>query len=122
MRRVVHEPEGTAHASGGKTKWPLTNPEGEEAITLGGKTGTAEFGAPDEDYENEELNTSARDTHAWFTCYAPWDEPEIAVSVVIEAGGEGSTFSVPVADEVLRAWFELTGCLLYTSPSPRDGL
>jgi hypothetical protein len=29
--------------------------------------------------------------------------------VVIEAGGEGSTFAVPVADEILRAWMELTG-------------
>ncbi len=109
MRRVCHEPEGTAHASGGETKWPLTNPEDEEEILIGGKTGTAEFGVPDDGYENEELNTYARDTHAWFTCYAPWDEPEIAVSVVIEAGGEGSTVSVPVADEVLRAYFELTG-------------
>ncbi len=109
MRRVVHEPEGTAHASGGKTKWPLTNPEGEEEILIGGKTGTAEFGAADEGYDNEDLNTGARDTHAWFTCYAPWDNPEIAVAVVIEAGGEGSTVSVPVADEMLRAYFELTG-------------
>ena len=32
MRRVVHTPEGTAHASNGRTKWPLTNPEGEEEI------------------------------------------------------------------------------------------
>jgi penicillin-binding protein 2 len=109
MRRVVHTPEGTAHASQGKTKWPLTNPEGQEEIAIGGKTGTAEFGEPDDGYENEELNTGARDTHAWFTCYAPWDAPEIAVSVVIEAGGEGSTVSVPVADEMLRAYFELTG-------------
>ena len=109
MRRVVHTPEGTAHASDGKTKWPLTNPEGQEEITIGGKTGTAEFGEADDGYENEELNTGARDTHAWFTCYAPWDNPEIAVAVVIEAGGEGSTVSVPVADEVLRAYFEMTG-------------
>jgi penicillin-binding protein 2 len=109
MRRVVHTPEGTAHASRGETKWPLTNPEGEEEITIGGKTGTAEFGAGDEDYDDPALNTGAKDTHAWFTCYAPWDKPEIAVAVVIEAGGEGSTVSVPVADEVLRAYFELTG-------------
>lgn len=109
MRQVVHEQFGTAHSSGGKTKWPLTNPEGEEEILIGGKTGTAEFGAGDTGYDDPELNTDAKDTHAWFTCYAPWDDPEIAVSVVIEAGGEGSTVSVPVADEVLRAYFELTG-------------
>jgi len=109
MRRVVHTPEGTAHASNGRTKWPLTNPEGEEEILIGGKTGTAEFGEADEGYDNDELNTGARDTHAWFTCYAPWDDPEIAIAVVIEAGGEGSTVAVPVADETLRAYFELTG-------------
>ncbi|MDQ4044788.1 MAG: penicillin-binding transpeptidase domain-containing protein [Chloroflexota bacterium] len=109
MRRVCHTPEGTAYASQGKTKWPLTNPEGEEEILIGGKTGTAEFGEADEGYEDEALNTGARDTHALFTCYAPWDDPEIAVAVVIEAGGEGSTVAVPVADETLRAWFELTG-------------
>ncbi|HYH12468.1 MAG TPA: penicillin-binding transpeptidase domain-containing protein [Thermomicrobiales bacterium] len=109
MRRVVHTPEGTAHVTEGQTKWPLTNPEGEEEILIGGKTGTAEYGEADEGYEDEELNTGARDTHAWFTCYAPWDEPEIAIAVVIEAGGEGSTVAVPVADETLRAYFELTG-------------
>ncbi len=109
MRQVVHETFGTAHSSGGKTKWPLTNPEGEDEILIGGKTGTAEFGLPDDGYDDEELNTGARDTHAWFTCYAPWDDPEIAVAVVIEAGGEGSTVAIPVADEVLRAYFELTG-------------
>lgn len=103
MRRVVHGEFGTARVNGdGSTKWPKTNPEGEEEILIAGKTGTAEFGAPDED-------GGMRDTHAWFTCWAPLDAPEIAVAVVIEAGGEGSTFAVPVADGVLRAWFELTG-------------
>jgi penicillin-binding protein 2 len=109
MRQVVHIPEGTAYATAGQTKWPLTNPEGEAPITIGGKTGTAEYGAGDMGYDDPEMNTDAKDTHAWFTCYAPWEEPEIAVAVVIEAGGEGSTVAVPVADEVLRAYFELTG-------------
>ena len=103
MRRVVHEETGTAHHNRDKsTKWPKTNPEGEEEILIAGKTGTAELGAEDEE-------TGARDTHAWFTCFAPLDKPEIAVSVIIENGGEGSTYAVPVADKVLRAYFELTG-------------
>ena len=34
---------------------------------------------------------------------------EIALAVVIEEGGEGSDYAVPVADKVLRAFFELTG-------------
>ncbi|MDQ3657258.1 MAG: penicillin-binding transpeptidase domain-containing protein [Chloroflexota bacterium] len=106
MRRVVHEERGTANrtqVSDGvfETKWPKTNPEGEEEILIAGKTGTAEFGEIDK--------IGARDTHGWFTCFAPLEEAEIAVSVVIEAGGEGSTYAVPVADEILRAYFELTG-------------
>jgi len=101
MRRVCHSESGTAHHDANGSKWKLTNPEGEEEIIIAGKTGTAEFGLDDE--------IGAKDSHAWFTCFAPLDNPEIAVSVVIEAGGEGSTYAVPVADATLRAWFELTG-------------
>lgn len=105
MRRVCHDPTGTAFRSipedPNTTKWPKTNPVGEQEITIAGKTGTAEFGELDD--------LGARDTHALFTCFAPLEAPEIAVSVVIEAGGEGATFAVPVADEVIRAFFELTG-------------
>ena len=101
MRRSVHEETGTAHHDADGSKWKLTNPEGEEEITIAGKTGTAEFGLDDE--------IGAKDSHAWFTCFAPLEEPEIAVAVLIEAGGEGSTYAVPVADATLRAYFELTG-------------
>ena len=103
MRRVVHGPEGTAPASGGlQTKWPMINPPDETPITIGGKTGTAEIGEADENglYERQ---------HAWFTLYAPYEEPEIAISVIVEDGGEGSAYAVPVADRVLRAYFEITG-------------
>lgn len=101
MRRVCHSETGTAFRDSRGSKWKLSNPEGEEEIIIAGKTGTAEFGFVDED--------GARDTHAWFTCFAPLDNPEIAVAVVIDEGGEGSTYAVPVADATLRAWFELTG-------------
>lgn len=103
MRRVVHGPVGTAPSSGGlQTKWPMTNPPEEPQIMIGGKTGTAEIGTPDENghYDRQ---------HAWFTLYAPYDDPEIAISVIIEDGGEGSAYAVPVADRVLRAFFEITG-------------
>jgi penicillin-binding protein 2 len=103
MRRVVHGPTGTAPSSGGlQTKWPMTNPADEPQITIGGKTGTAEIGTPDENgiYDRQ---------HAWFTCYAPFENPEIAITVIVEDGGEGSAYAVPVADRVLRAFFELTG-------------
>ena len=50
-----------------------------------------------------------QDAHAWFTCYAPYDKPEVAVAVFLKEGGEGSSYAVPIADKVLRAYFELTG-------------
>lgn len=101
MRRVCNSETGTAFRDANGSKWKRTNPKGEEEITIAGKTGTAEFGQEDE--------IGARDSHAWFTCFAPMEDPEIAIAVVIEAGGEGSTYAVPVADATLRAWFELTG-------------
>ncbi len=109
MRRVVQGEYGTArkNSSDGSTKWPKLNPTAQitdgtiEQINVAGKTGTAEFGLLDK--------IGAADTHAWFTCYAPMEDPEIAVAVIIEAGGEGSSFAVPVADAVLRGYFELTG-------------
>jgi penicillin-binding protein 2 len=103
MRRVVHGPTGTAPSSGGlQTKWPMTNPPDEPQITIGGKTGTAELGEADENgiYDRQ---------HAWFTCMAPYDDPEIVITAIVEDGGEGSAYAVPVVDRVLRAYFEMTG-------------
>nr|MBA3415138.1 hypothetical protein [Chloroflexia bacterium] len=103
MRRVVHGEFGTArNYPDGTSRWALTNPSGELEILVGGKTGTAEIGQADEDgrYDRQ---------HAWFSCFAPFAEPEIAVAVLVEDGGEGSAYAVPVADRVVRAWFEISG-------------
>lgn len=43
------------------------------------------------------------DPHAWFTCFAPHDAPEIVVTVVVENGGSGAQVAGPIAVEVLRA-------------------
>lgn len=108
MRRVTQGENGTARQSVDSdtgqlvTKWPLTNPEGEEEIIIGGKTGTAEVGATNSDGTYNEA-------HAWFTCFAPFDDPEVVLTVFLERGGEGASYAVPVADKALRAYFELTG-------------
>jgi penicillin-binding protein 2 len=57
------------------------------------KTGTAEFNDP------------KKRTHAWFTAFAPIDNPQISVTVLAEAGGEGSVVAAPVAKKVLDLYF-----------------
>lgn len=64
-----------------------------ERVEVGCKTGTAEFGDPQDR------------THAWFTVYAPAEEPEIVVTVLLEAAGEGSYEAAPVAKEFLEFYF-----------------
>lgn len=58
-----------------------------------GKTGTAQYA----------LNSK---THAWYTSYAPFENPEIVLTVLVEGGGEGHAAAVPAAKEVLRWYFE----------------
>ena len=53
-------------------------------IEVAGKTGTAQFGGEGK-------------THAWFTSFAPYENPEVTISVFVEAGGEGYQFAAPVA-------------------------
>ena len=43
--------------------------------------------------------------HAWYTAYAPYEDPEIVVTVFVYSGGEGSTVAIPVAQETLHACF-----------------
>ena len=63
------------------------------SVSSAGKTGTAQFDAKDPNR-----------SHAWFTAYAPYEDPQIAIVVLIEDGGEGGINSVPVAKEVLDWW------------------
>lgn len=62
-------------------------------VEIAGKTGTAQIGGDD--------------THAWFTSFAPYDKPEIVLTILIEKGGEGSAAAVPVAKEVYKYYFGL---------------
>lgn len=57
-----------------------------------GKTGTAQ-------YAN---NTKV---HAWFTSYAPYEQPEIAMTVLVEDGIEGAVTAVPLTKELYDWWF-----------------
>lgn len=65
---------------------------GNAVVPVAGKTGTAEW-------------RTGRSTHAWFSGFAPYDSPEIAIIVLVEEGGEGSTISAPIAHQVIDWYF-----------------
>jgi penicillin-binding protein 2 len=83
MTDVSTPPKGTA--SGVFGNFP---------IKVAGKTGTAEAGP-------------TRNPHAWFTCYAPADQPQIAVCAMFEHAGEGSAVAAPAVKAVLERYFKL---------------
>ena len=72
-----------------------------DTVRVAGKTGTAEFFDPNIP-PDEEGNLP---THAWFTAFAPVEDPEIALVVFVYNGGEGTTTAVPIAAEILRYYF-----------------
>ncbi|MDI3480491.1 MAG: penicillin-binding protein 2 [Tepidanaerobacteraceae bacterium] len=82
MKGVV-SPGGTAYSV--FAKFP---------IPLGGKTGTAQW------------NTS-KTPHGWFVAFAPFDDPQIAISVFIEQAGSGGSTCGPVAKAILEEYFHL---------------
>ncbi|WP_078121469.1 penicillin-binding protein 2 [Thiosocius teredinicola] len=76
-----------------------------EKYRIAGKTGTAQVFtvAQDEEYDEEELEKKLRD-HALFIAYAPIDDPQIAVAVVVENGGHGGSVAAPIARAIMDAY------------------
>lgn len=83
MWNVVNHEHGTAHDSVS------------DKIIFAGKTGTADV------YRKE--------PHAWFSGFAPYDEPKVAISVIVENGGHGGDESAPIAKALFEAWQESYG-------------
>ena len=79
MRRVVTEGTGSAVRTDG--------------YSVAGKTGSAEF-------------ESGRETHAWFTGFAPAENPRIVVTVVVEESGSGGQVAAPIARKIFDTFFD----------------
>lgn len=62
-------------------------------VTSAGKTGTAQIGGTTQ-------------THAWFTAFAPYDNPELAITVIVERGGEGNAVALPIARNGFATYFQ----------------
>jgi len=73
--------------------------------SIAGKTGTAQVFSvgQEEEYEEEKVAKKHRD-HALFIAYAPAEDPQIAIAVIVENGGHGSSTAAPVARKVMDAY------------------
>ncbi|CDF82080.1 penicillin-binding protein 2 [Pseudomonas sp. QL9] len=94
MQQVVHNARGTAHKVGATSVYRIA-----------GKSGTAQVVAikQNEKYDRSKLSERTRD-HALFVGFAPADNPQIAVSVMVENGESGSGVAAPVLKQVMDAW------------------
>jgi len=94
MIDVVNSPRGTARHIG------IDSP-----YKIAGKTGTAQvFGLKQEEKYNEKnIDEKLRD-HALFIAFAPAENPKIAVAVVVEHGGHGSSVAAPIARRIMDSY------------------
>ncbi len=91
MHEVMHGAQGTARAVGMNA-----------AYEMAGKSGTAQVFSvsQEEEYDEEEIEERLRD-HALFIAFAPVDEPQIAVAVIVENGSSGSRVAAPIARQIM---------------------
>ncbi len=85
-----------------------------------GKTGTSQVvGLPmDERARRAKILSGAYRDHALFVCFAPYNSPEIAVSVIAENAGHGGSAAAPIARKIIDAYFANQKALL-KNPSHR---
>ena len=95
MKQTVYGKLGTAKRLNNKLQY-----------TLAGKTGTAQvFGLdPEEEYIAENIDEKLRD-HALFTGFAPIEDPQVAIAIIVENAGSGSSKAAPLARALLDEYF-----------------
>jgi len=94
MQEVIHHWHGTAHRIAKDAQY-----------NMGGKTGTAQVFSvkQEEEYDEEKVDKNLRD-HGLFISFAPVEDPQIAVAIVVEHGGHGGTVAAPIARQVMDAY------------------
>jgi penicillin-binding protein 2 len=102
MRDVVHSPKGTAKGISAGLDYEIA-----------GKTGTAQVISIDaeDEYDSSKIDKSKWD-HALFVAFAPMDDPQIAIGLIVENGEHGSSAAAPIARQVIDTFMQ-------TQP-PRD--
>jgi penicillin-binding protein 2 len=97
MVNVVHSQRGTAQSTGKDSPYRIA-----------GKTGTSQvFGLKEEEkYDAGKIARKLRD-HALFISFAPVDDPQIVVAIIVENGGSGSRVAAPIARTIMDAYLEM---------------
>jgi penicillin-binding protein 2 len=98
VRNALADVVSGAGGTGGAARTPL--------IQIAGKTGTAQVIEMKAAYlKSEQLSYFNRD-HAWFVSYAPVDNPQVAIAVLVEHGGHGGEAAAPMAKKVFEKFVE----------------
>ena len=86
----------------GGTAWGSRIP----GVAMAGKTGTAQVVGMPEDDERASKNDAdfLFQDHAWFIAFAPAKDPRIAVAVLVEHGGHGSSGAAPLAKKIVEKY------------------
>lgn len=108
---VVNDEHGTAHEA------RLSHPGD---VTIAGKTGTAQLGGRIRSEDEASRAEYERRAHAWFAGFAPVENPEVAIVVLVEHGGSGGRFAAPIAIQILQEY--LGGRAAATTASAADVL
>lgn len=95
MRLVVEDIDGTAYEYAQL-----------ETISTAGKTGTGEF-CDEVVFRQGLCKPGEWPTHSWYSAFAPFENPEIAIVAFVYYGGEGAVTAGPVVRQVLEAYFEI---------------
>ena len=94
MKDVIHSPRGTARRLNKDIPY-----------TIAGKTGTAQvIGIKQGEKYDESKVLKKHQDHALFVAFAPVEDPQIAIAVIVENGGHGGSTAAPIAGEVIKAW------------------
>jgi len=113
MWAVVEEQGGTGHR------------QQIEGLEFAGKTGTAQVVRQAGGGFGYHANKKMQD-HAWFVAYAPADDPEIAITVLVEHGVHGSTAAAPIARQMIELYFaaeiERNREAAQAKPAPDEGV
>jgi len=85
MVQAVEGPLGRQFTTGAKVK----------GVTTAGKSGTAELGGSGE-------------PHSWFIGFAPAENPQVAIAVLVEQAGRGAEVAAPIAGDLMAYWLDRT--------------